>query len=289
MFTILSALLGAFGFGTANVVIKKSLSSLSYAQTLTMSTLSGIVWFLVFMIATRIGISFTIFDAVKAAGLAIMEVSLYLIFYKMLDVSNVTIGSAVSGAYPIFATLILTTVFHQVVTLNQWLAIGIIILGALILSLDWVGVFKDGLDKKDLVKGWPWILATMAIHVAYYPLLGQFTAVGSWETKLLLIKIFSAVILAIVFGLVRRQKILPPKSKLVFTSLLGLLELMGWAGFAWANSGSNGQTAVVLAVLNSSALVTAVLAYFFLKEKLVKFQYFGILLIVAGLTWLSFK
>jgi len=289
MFTIFSAFLGAFGFGSANVVIKKSLSSLSFAQTLTMSTLSGLGWLLLFMIATRVGVSFTTMDMLIAAGLAVMEVSLYLIFYKMLDVSNVTISTSVSGIYPILATLVLVAFFNQVVTPGQWLAIITIILGALILSVDWVGVFKDGLDKRDLVKGWPWILATMAIHTAYYPLLGQFTAVGSWETKLLLIKVFSAVVLAIIFGLVRRQKVLPPKSKLAFTSLLGLLELMGWAGFAWANSGSDGQTAVVLAVLNSAAVVTAVLAYFFLKEKLAKFQYFGIFLIIAGLTWLSFK
>lgn len=289
MFTIISALLGAFGFGAANIVIKKSLSNLSFAQTLMMSTLSGVGWMILFLLASRIGFSFSLREVAISAGLAVMEVALYLIFYKMLSVCNVTISTAVSGTYPILATLVMILIFQQVVTLSQWLAITILIVGALVLSLDWKGVFKDGFDASDIIKGWPWILATMAIHTAYYPLLGQFTTNGGWEIKLLLIKVFSALLLWIVFGLIRRQPLLPPKSKVAFTSLLGLLELMGWAGFAWANSTSQGQTAVILAVLNSSALVTAILAYFFLGEKLAKFQYFGIGLIVVGLTWLGMK
>jgi drug/metabolite transporter (DMT)-like permease len=287
MFSIFSAFLGAFGFGTANVVIKKSLGSLSIPQTLMMSTLSGIGWLLLFLLTTRTGLEFSVRDLLLAAGLALAEVTLYLVLYRTFAVSQVTVATAVSGTYPILAALFAALVFKEVISASQWWAIVILVIGGILTSVNWKEVFDGSLDGNELAKGWQWILATMLLHAAYFPLLGQFTSLGSWESKLLLIKLFSAVIMWVAFVVIRRERVLPPKDKVSFTSLLGLLEMLGWVGFSWATSSSTGQTAILIAVLNSAALVTAVWAYFVLQEKLAKIQYLGICLIVAGLSWLS--
>jgi drug/metabolite transporter (DMT)-like permease len=287
MFSIFSAFMGAFGFGTANVVIKKSLGSLSIPQTLMMSTLSGIAWLLLFLLATRTGLQFSLRDVVLAGGLALAEVTLYLVLYRTFAVSQVTVASAVSGTYPILAAVIAAVVFKEAIVGQQWLAIVLLVVGAILTSVNWAGVFDGKLDGNELAKGWPWILATTLIHALYFPLLGQFTSLGSWESKLLLIKLFSALIMWLIFVVVRHERVLPPKDKVSFTSLLGLLEMMGWVGYSWATSASAGQTAILIAILKSSAVVTAVLAYFVLNEKLSKIQYLGIGLIVAGLSWLS--
>ncbi len=279
--------MGAFGFGTANVVIKKSLGSLSIPQTLMMSTLSGIAWLLLFLLATRTGLQFSLRDVVLAGGLALAEVTLYLVLYRTFAVSQVTVASAVSGTYPILAAVIAAVVFKEAIVGQQWLAIVLLVVGAILTSVNWAGVFDGKLDGNELAKGWPWILATTLIHALYFPLLGQFTSLGSWESKLLLIKLFSALIMWLIFVVVRHERVLPPKDKVSFTSLLGLLEMMGWVGYSWATSASAGQTAILIAILKSSAVVTAVLAYFVLNEKLSKIQYLGIGLIVAGLSWLS--
>lgn len=287
MLSILSAFLGAFGFGTANVVIKKSLSSLSIPQTLMLSTLSGIGWLFLFLLATRAGLLFSLQDLMLAAGLALAEVTLYLVLYRTFAVSQVSVAAAVSGTYPILAAIIATVIFKETIESQQWLGVLLLVVGALLTGVQWAGVMDGKLNGNELVKGWPWILATTLIHALYFPLLGQFMSVGSWETKLLLIKLFSAVILWLVFAVVRRERVLVPKEKLAFTSLLGLLEILGWVGYSWATSSSAGQTAVLIAVLKSATLVTAVWAYFVLNEKLSKVQYLGITLIVAGLSWLS--
>lgn len=287
MFGIVGAIIGATGFGAANVVIKKSLSSLSIPQTLMMSTLSGVVFLFLFSLLRG---EFQILpsDVLVAAGLlAIGEVILYLVLYKTFDVSNVTVATAVSGTYPLLSTIFTVLVFSEVLPINKVGFILLLVLGAIVTSIDWGGVFKNGLDKKDLVKGWQWIVLTTLVHALYFPLLGNFTSTGSWETKLLFIKLFSSLILFVFFFLYKKQSVLPPKDKIPFTSLLGFLEVTGWAGFSWATNSTEGQTAILIATLNSSALVTAVLAYFFLKEKLSKIQYIGILMIVLSLTGLS--
>lgn len=287
MFSIFSAFMGAFGFGTANVVIKKSLGSLSIPQTLMMSTLSGIAWLLLFLLATRTGLQFSLRDVALAGGLALAEVTLYLVLYRTFAVSQVTVATAVSGTYPILAAVIAAVVFKEAIVGQQWLAIVVLVVGAILTSVNWTEVLDGKLDGNELAKGWPWILATTLIHALYFPLLGQFTSLGSWESKLLLIKLFSALIMWLVFVVARRERVLPPKDKVAFTSLLGLLEMLGWVGYSWATSASVGQTAILIAVLNSAALITAVWAYFVLNEKLSKIQYLGIGLIVAGLSWLS--
>lgn len=289
MWSLLSAFLGAFGFGTANVVIKKSLSNLSIPQTLMMSTLSGIGWLMLFLLATRIGVQFSIREIFLAAGLALLEVTLYLVLYRTFEVSQVTVATAVSSTYPILAAAIAVLFFKEAIQSYQWLAILILVVGAVLTGINWTEFRKGQFSKKDLVKGWQWILATMLLHALYFPLLGQFTSHGSWESKLLLIKLFSALIMWVVFVLIRRQSVLPPQDKVAFTSLLGLLEMLGWVGFSWATGASTGQTAILIAVLNSAALITAIWAYFVLNEKLSKLQYLGILLIVGGLSWLTLR
>lgn len=284
---IFGAIIGAAGFGAANVVIKKSLLNLSIPQTLMMSSVSGVFFLLIFALVNNALVSITWTTILLATLLACGEVVLYLVLYKTFEVSNVTVATAVSGTYPILSTIVTILLFSEVLALNKIIFILLLVLGAIITSINWADVFKDGFDKKDVVKGFGWIGATTLLHAFYFPMLGKFTATGSWESKLLLIKVVSTLLIYIIFRLIKKQSVLPPKELIPFTSLLGLLEVVSWAGFSWATSSTEGQTAVLIAALNSAALVTAILAYFFLDEKLSRFQYLGILLIVASLTGLS--
>jgi len=241
------------------------------------------------MLASRAELSFSGRDVGLALGLAAMEVGLYLLLYKTFEVSNVAVATSLININPILATLVAAGVFQEVINGSQWAAIGLLVLGAVGVSLDWSALTKTGWKIRVLVKGWPWILVSLLIHAAYFPLLGQFTTTGSWESKLLLIKLLSALLLVGFFGLRRKSRLLPPQNRVAFLSLLGLLEMMGWAGFSWAANSTLGQTAVLIAILNSAPLITIIWAYFILREKLSKFQYLSMGLIVAGLTWLGLK
>lgn len=284
---LLGAIIGATGFGAANIVIKKSLSTLTIPQTLMMSTLSGAVCLGVFALLSG---NFSLLSPqgiAAAAGLSIMEVVLYLLLYKTFEISNVTVATAVMGTFPIISTLFTMFVLVEPLAPHKLGFIALLVLGAIITSINWNDVFTNGFQKSDLVKGLGWIAITTLIHALYFPLLGHFTSDGSWSMKLLAIKIFSAILLFIFFALIKKQSVLPPREKVPFTSLLGFLEMTGWAGFSWATNTTQGQTAILIAALNSSSLVTAILAFFFLKEKLSVLQYLGIVIIIAGLTGLS--
>lgn len=284
---IVGAIISALGFGTANIVIKKSLSTLTIPQTLMMSTLSGAVFLALLSIVMKAQLSLTFSILMVGFLLAAAEVGLYFLLYKAFDVGNVSVATALIGTYPLLTTIFAVIALSETLPMLKYGFIGLMVMGGILTSIRWQDVLANGFDRRDLVKGLPWILAALVAHGLYFPVLGIFTAHEAWAVTLLLIKVFSAVILFCIFYLFKKQSILPPKDRVPFTSLLGLLEVTGWAGFAWATSSTEGQTAIIIAALNSLALVTAILAYFVLQEKLSFLQYVGITIIVVGLTGLS--
>jgi drug/metabolite transporter (DMT)-like permease len=288
MYGIIAALIGAAGFGTANVVIKKSLSNLSIPQTLTMSTLSGALCMGIYALVSNAQETITLELLGLTAVMAVLEVILYLILYKALEVSNVTIAMSITSTHPILVTIFAVIFLSQSINIFQGLSIIFIVIGSILVSVNWIEVMRKGFGSQNVVAGLPWIIATLLIHAVYFPILGEVTATGSWQIKLLLIKIFSAIIMFVIFYIVRREKVMPPKSLIPFTSLLGLLEVIGWAGLSWGSSNTDIETSILIAIVQTApALFTALLAYIFLKEKLTPIQYFGMAVIIFCIAVIS--
>lgn len=287
MTSLFGALLSSLGFGSANVVIKKSLGNLTIPQTLFPATLSGVFFLSLLVLTTNIE-NFDINIIILCSLLALMEVSLYLVLYKTLSTANVSVAIALIGIYPVISLIFSILFLNEIIEPNKIGFIFLIVFGAIATSIKWEDVWKDGFDKGDMTKGLGWIIATTLVHALYFPLLGEFTSDGSWEYRLLVIKIFASLYLFLLFKIIKKQEIVPNLKKHSAVLLLGLLEVIGWVGFSWATSIKSGiPQSIIIAILTSSALVTAVGAYILLKEKLSKFQYLGILLIVISLIGLT--
>ena len=285
---ILGANLSAMGFGAANIVAKKALGNLSVIQTLVIGTAAGST--LLFIISLLSG-DFSIARHILpfAVGMALLEVLFYLILYKAFSVANLTVAVSVMSTYPAFSLIIATLFLNETVTpLKVFLAI-LVILGAILTSIDWGGVIKDGLNKKDIVKGFPWILLCLILHVVYFPLLSVYTGEELWETKLFLIKIISFVIFAGIFVVMyKRKKVkLPRRDKILAPSMAGIFEVVGWVGLSFAYVYAANQVGTVIALGSASPLFTAIGAYIFLKERLKPLQYLGVAVILISIIGLS--
>lgn len=172
--SIFGANLSAFGFGGANVIAKVALGKLGVIQTLVIGSAAGsVLLFIISLLTGDLGIARTILPL--ALGMAVLEVFLYLVLYKTFAVANLTIAVSIMSTYPAFALAMSVLFLNESIDLLKALLVLLVILGAILTSVDWQGVFKDGLDKKDLVKGLPWILLCLALHVVYFPLLSVYT------------------------------------------------------------------------------------------------------------------
>lgn len=285
---LLGSLLSALAFGTSNIVIKKALGSTSIKQTLPFAMLSGVVVLAIYSLLRGAEVTLSVEDLPVALILGIGEAILYLALYRAFAVSNVTVASAVISVYPLFTTIFAVLFLGELATAVLFSGVILLIMGIILISVD-LTQLRDGLQTKDLVKGWPWILVTLAAHTIYFPLLGNFTATGVWESKLLAVKLIALVSVAIFFALRGNtlSKLLPSRRILPFTILLGVLEILGWVGLSFASNNSEGQLAIIIAIGSSGPLVTAILAYFLLKERLKPAQYLGVLVVFAGLVLLG--
>ncbi|KXK26998.1 MAG: EamA-like transporter family protein [candidate division WS6 bacterium OLB20] len=284
MQALLGALISSTGFGTANIVIKKSLEDVTIARTLFMSFISGTVVLLMYTILTGSLSGIDTSNLLIPALLACGEIMLYLFLYKAFASSNVTVATALINLYPILTTFVAIFALGAVVPAEDWIFIVMMIFGAGLVGIDWAGVRRDGFDKKDLTKGLAWIVLAIIAHAIYFPALGSYTSSGDLFTKLLLIKSFATVIFFIGSSVLQRVPPVPARGKVLPLSLLGLLEVIGWIGFSWAVGADVTRVGIVTAALNLAAIVTAVEAYFFLKERLRLLQYAGIVVIVIALT-----
>lgn len=283
MQAIIGALVSATGFGAANIVIKKSLEEVPVAKTLFMSFFSGFVVLLIYLVLTN-GLKILSGEQLLiAAGLSLIEIILYITLYIALIRSNVTVAAALIGLYPILISLGSTIFLGAEIVPTDWIFIVIMISAALLVSIDTRGVVRDGLDKKDLVEGFWWMVLAMIAHSIYFPALGAFTESGDLLPKLLHIKFFTSIFFFAGAYLLSRTAPIAENRKLPALSLLGLFEMIGWIGFSWAVSADLNQVGIVSAATNASAVVTGILAYIFLKERLKLLQYFGITIIVFAL------
>lgn len=287
MLSIIGALTSAFGFASANIVAKKSLTNISTTKTLFTATISGVFFLSILTIASGVE-TLQLETITYALFLAGAEVSLYLALYKAFSVANVSVASSVISIYPIGSLVFSVLFLGEIIVPLEVIFIFTIISGAILTSVRWDEVKKDGFDRGDLVKGFGWIMITTLVHVLYFPLLGEFTSTGVWEYRLLLIKAFSSLILFLVFRLISRREITVSRKQLPPLILLGLFEVIGWIGYSWAGTVENALAQpIIIALQSSTPLMTAIGAYFFLREKLTKLQYLGIVVIVASLIGLA--
>jgi len=99
-----------------------------------------------------------------------------------------------------------------------------------------------------------------------------------------MVRLVMALVL-IVFAVGINKTSIGIKNKSIIPRLtaVGFFEALGAGGVAWGFAASSDTTSIVIAVSSAYSLVTAVLAFFILKERLAGNQYWGIAMIVAGL------
>jgi len=289
LIAIIGSIMSAVGFGTANIVIKKYTEKLTLGQTLLNSMLAGVVILAIWTLLSGLPGDFSGSYLEKFLILGIGDACLYLFLYKTLRVSNVTIASTIMSVYPILSTFYAVLVLSEQVSVVTFVVIVLIVISAILVGIDWENVIKDGFDKGDLTKGIGWIAITTLLHALYFPALSDYMGSGDWGFKLLGVKVVALLLLGVFF--LRREKRIPllyhRAAKVWPLVLLGLLETFGWIGLSWASESTEGMTSIIVALGSAAPIVTAVLAFFVLKEKLKPLQYLGIVIMMASIMALA--
>jgi bacterial/archaeal transporter family protein len=275
------ALISAISFSGSNIVIKKSLSDVTNVKLLVTSSTTGFLLLFFYLIFSGIQFQFTPWFILLTFLFAIGELITYFSLFKAFAEGNVSIATSIIAIYPLLSTIFAVVFLSYSVTLFVVMMIVVLIVGSIMISVDWRDINKTGIGKDDIVKGLGWMFLSMILYAIYFPLLFEITTAYTWQIVLLMIKLFSTIILVVVFGLIRKEKCIPERKYIPQTSLMGIFEILGWSAYALA-SVSTDNAIIITALTASSTLFTAIFAYLVLRERLSIPQYIGIILITIG-------
>lgn len=292
---IILAVLSLIGMGVYPVFLKKVVKELGEYTCL----LFNYAVLLVFLVITAV---FTIkltmpsdFGIGSIIIGAIVGVAAIYMYYKAINTGNVSIVTLIAATNVIWSVVASYFLFNERLTVIQYVAIAVILVGALLAAMEKISLPKK-LDQKHFsqwLKSDVWSKgAGLALMVSlcwgFYNLvikynvreMGPHKAIVYMETLLMVLLLF-AFIARPVKKLVNK----PSKEQLRWLLPSGLLFTLGALMLYFAMSAA--PLSFVIPIVNASPIATVIAAAILLRERAKVHQYIGIVVGVAGIVVLS--
>lgn len=280
---LVGGLLGMLGYGISDFVAKKAIDKIGNLKTLFYTQLIGALFLFIYFFKDRSIPSFDLKNIISILLFGFFNMVGYLALYKSFEVGKLSIVSPISSSYVILASVISFLFFGETFTSLKIITLVLIICGIILTALDIKGI-RNGLNWRDLSKGVPEALLMFLIFGIYVPFWDKFLEGSGWVIWVILVRIILAIFL-IIYRKVIQKKDLSINGKSLFYLLIfiAFFEALASFGSSWGYHASSNTTSIVTAVSSAYPLITATLAFIFLKERLAKYQYVGIALIILGL------
>jgi drug/metabolite transporter (DMT)-like permease len=199
--------------------------------------------------------------------------------YKSFSIGPVKLVAPIMGAYPILS-IAWSALSGQAVGLDQWLAVGAVVAGVAIVSV--LSDQEDGSGRQMAAVGWAIMGAvgfafTFAVgHVA--------TQAGAEMPVILITRLVTAGSAVLLLMLSKGQKV-PQRSAWPLLILMGLLDAFA-LGIVIASGGLERPEFAAVAA-STFGMITIILAWMFLKERMTAPQWAGVALTFAGIGYLA--
>jgi drug/metabolite transporter (DMT)-like permease len=280
---ILFAITAMLSWGVGDFLAKKAIDKIGYAKSMMINLLASfgpiLIYAILFPRIPAMSIELVLLVVVTAVFSAIG----YFYFYKGLEKGNVSVVSPISSSWAVVTTSLATVIFKEVLTSFQVVGIMIVFVGIFLASTNLRELRKsishgmsNGASEAIIAMiGWgitfalakPLVDMTGPAMTLLFMRGGSFLFVFSWTR------------------IVGTRLTIPERSITLFLIVSGLLDTLGFLAY---NLGvTTAFVSIVSPIAATFPAVTIVLAYIFLKERVVNSQKVGIVAILAGLILIS--
>ena len=238
----------------------------------------------------------TIIDMIKYLPVSLFYISSMVIGYRGLKYLELSISSPIQNTSGVITALLLLIFFKETFTFPFYIAVVLIFIGIFSLSMIEVKENKD--KRKEFKKSNPFkkvFALTILFPLVYCILDGAGTFLdGIYLDKLELINEDTALVAYeytfLIFGIISFIYLKIKKEPFEFLKekpkiAAAIFETAGQFFYVYAMSGN---ATISAPIVGSYCVLSMLLSRIFLKEKLTKIEYFGILLVVIGIIILAF-
>ncbi|OGH38089.1 MAG: hypothetical protein A3B44_04325 [Candidatus Levybacteria bacterium RIFCSPLOWO2_01_FULL_38_21] len=273
----LYAILGAFITGIGQVLVKRGQVKLTPLLDNLLAT----------AIVTLILVPFLFIRGVDIEGgrniliYALIAAAMYATFYYIISFGNVSLMVSLINTFPVVIIILAVGFLRELPSLYQWFGIILVISGTIFISRE--KIKKRAINRKKLWVIWG-LLGSLAIGIAeFVTKLATLRVDGFTFTFFVYLMYIPPLIIFMAFDKNGRKfEKLKNKSSLLYT-LIGIFFIeVGLIAIALAYQ--YGQASLVSPVVSTHMLITALLAAFFLKERLLTIQKIGILVTLIGVS-----
>jgi bacterial/archaeal transporter family protein len=286
--TILSVLLGIggmFGWGIYDFLGGVFAKQIGAFKSLFWSQLAGLISIFLLAIVFKSSVNVPVLVIILSIIAAILYSAGYLFFFKGFEIGNVSIIAATMNLWAVFTMFFAFMFMGQRLSGIQTFGVVMIIFGATLASLNWSEIRNQRFQLSAGVKE--------AVFGAFF--FGVFWNVSEiisekigWLVTTLFIK-FGIILFLLIFSLLLKQGIgltkISTKTKYIIL-LMGVIEA---GAVALVNYGLIiGDAILITPIASALSVVTITLAIIFLKDKVTKFQGFGIITAIVGIIVTAF-
>ncbi|MBT4209629.1 MAG: DMT family transporter [Candidatus Komeilibacteria bacterium] len=281
---ILFGFIAMLGFGLGNAIAKVPIQKIGSEKTIFYrNVIISILLFLILIFFGQDAVFSTkyILLAFLIAGIGYIPL---LFFYKALNLGKVGVVSPVANSSAIFTVLFSIIFFYETISIDQGLAIAIIILGIILISLN-----PKDLKNSQILKissGVPYALITSVLWGLVFFLWKIPVNVLGPILTVLIIEFGTMLCSATHIYVTKKDFRLPNKRILKY---LFFISLGGAIGGLFFNMGiQRANVSIVSPIAAAAPLVATLYGKFVFKEKISKLQYLAIFIIIIGVVLVSY-
>ena len=283
--SILTGLGGMFGWGIYDFLGGVYSKKIGPFKSFFWSQLAGFISLLLLLVTFTINLNIPILVIILLPIAAIVYSAGYLLFFKGFEIGNVSIIAVVMNLWAVFTMLFAYIFMGQRLSAMQSLGVFMIIFGVTIASLNLSDIknhsFKLSLGVRETVLGAFFFGVFWNISEVISERIG-------WLPTTLFVK-FGIIMFLLLFSfLINRELVLTKvttKTK-IMVLIMGSIEA---GAVALVNYGLTiGDAILITPIASALSIVTITLAIIFLKDKITKFQGFGMIVAIVGIIVTAF-
>jgi len=286
--TIISILLGIggmFGWGIYDFLGGLFSRRIGSFNSLFWSQAAGALAILLFALVA--GANFTLFVPVLllTPAAAVVYSLGYLFLFTGFKKGNVSIVAATMNLWAVFTMTFAFLFMGQRLSTSQGVGVFMIISGAMLASVDWRGLGRQGAKLSLGVR--EAILGAFFFGI-FWNISELISEQIGWLLTTLLVK-FEIVLFLLLVAAVRRQPIRLEKSATSLKYLIFMMGVIEVSAVALVNYGLTiGDAILITPIASALSIVTIALAVIFLKDRVSRFQGVGIAAAIAGIILTAF-